>query len=104
MNILKFKLEVIPANIPSQDGYIELHIKLYEIAISQWLQETSIMGTQIRLRGPFGKCYYYNPEKWLFDMLHFLQVFLLKLFLVMHSYKIICLFMTIALDDRINYI
>jgi NAD(P)H-flavin reductase len=58
------------ANLPGQDGFIELHIKTYENgAMSQWLQETAVIGTQVRLRGPFGKCYYYNPEKLSFDML-----------------------------------
>lgn len=58
------------ANIPAQDGYIELHIKMVKNgAISQWLQEIALINTSIRLRGPFGKCYYYNPDNLSFDML-----------------------------------
>lgn len=58
------------ANIPEHDGYIELHIKLYPNgAMSRWLQERSRIDTAIRLRGPFGKCYYYNPDRLPFDML-----------------------------------
>lgn len=58
------------ANIPAQDGCIELHIKIVESgAMGQWLQGTAIIDTQVRLRGPFGKCYYYNPDNLSFDML-----------------------------------
>ncbi len=57
------------ANIPAQEGFIELHIKLYSGgAMSQWLQEKAVIDTQIRLRGPFGQCYYYNPDKLSFDI------------------------------------
>lgn len=57
-------------NIPAQDSYIELHIKMVEKgAMSQWLQETVIINTGVRLRGPFGKCYYFNPDNLSFDML-----------------------------------
>lgn len=58
------------ANVPAQDGYIELHIKLYEHgAMSQWLRESAIVDMAVRLRGPFGKCYYHNPDKRPFAML-----------------------------------
>ncbi len=58
------------ANIPSQDNYIELHIKTVENgAMSQWLQNTATINTQVRLRGPFGRCFYYNPHKLSFNML-----------------------------------
>lgn len=58
------------ANIPAQDGYIELHIKTVDNgAMSQWLQGTAVIDTKIRLRGPFGKCYYFNPDNLSFDML-----------------------------------
>jgi len=59
------------ANIPCEEGYIELHIKLHEHgAMSRWLQETASIETQkIKLRGPFGKCYYYNPDKLGFDII-----------------------------------
>lgn len=58
------------ANIPAQDGYIELHIKIVENgAMSQWLRNTVLTDMKIRLRGPFGKCYYYNPDNMSFNML-----------------------------------
>lgn len=58
------------ANIPAQDGFIELHIKMVENgAMSQWLQQTARIDTKVTLRGPFGKCYYYNPENLSFDIL-----------------------------------
>lgn len=58
------------ANIPVQDGYIEVHIKMVDNgAMSQWLQETVVIDTSVRLRGPFGTCYYYNPDNLPFDML-----------------------------------
>lgn len=58
------------ANLPAQDGYIELHIKMVEKgAMSQWLQQAALAITQVRLRGPFGKCYYHNPDNRQFDML-----------------------------------
>ena len=58
------------ANIPSQDGYIELHIKLYPGgAMSTWIEKNSAINTQIKIRGSFGKCFYYNPQKLKFDML-----------------------------------
>lgn len=58
------------ANIPAQDGYIELHIKIVDHGVmSQWVQESAVIDTKIRLRGPFGKCYYYNPDNLSFDML-----------------------------------
>ncbi len=58
------------ANIPAQDGYIELHIKIVDNgAMSQWLQKSAVIDTKVRLRGPFGKCYYYNPDNLSFDML-----------------------------------
>lgn len=58
------------ANIPLQDGFIEIHIKLVENgAMSQWLMKTGLCDMSVRIRGPFGKCYYYNPEGLAFDML-----------------------------------
>ena len=58
------------ANLPAQDGYIELHIKIVKDgAMSQWLLGTAIIDTKVRLRGPFGKCYYYNPDNLSFDIL-----------------------------------
>ncbi|KTD21824.1 FAD-binding oxidoreductase [Legionella londiniensis] len=58
------------ANIPAKEGYIELHIKLQENgAMSGWLRKTAVVDMAIHIRGPFGKCYYMNPEKSSFDML-----------------------------------
>ncbi len=58
------------ANIPAQDGYIELHIKSVDQGVmSQWLQKNVVIDTSIRLRGPFGTCYYFNPDKKSFDIL-----------------------------------
>lgn len=58
------------SNIPAQDGYIELHVKTVENGVmSQWLQGTAVIDTKVRLRGPFGKCYYYNPDNLSFDIL-----------------------------------
>lgn len=58
------------ANLPSLDGFIELHIKLFpEGAMGQWLANASLHGKQVKLRGPFGHCYYHNPEKLSYDMI-----------------------------------
>ncbi len=58
------------ANIPDKEGYIELHIKLKDDgAMSQWLKRTAAVDTMVHIRGPFGKCYYINPEHSSFDML-----------------------------------
>ena len=57
------------ANIPDQEGYIELHVKIVPNgSMSQWLQDTAQAGTSVTLRGPFGTCYYFNPDKLSFDM------------------------------------
>jgi len=58
------------ANLPKQEGYIELHIKLKEKGeMSRWLQESATVDTVVHIRGPFGKCYYINPDNNPFDML-----------------------------------
>ncbi|NKB47684.1 MAG: ferredoxin, partial [Legionellales bacterium] len=58
------------ANLPAKEGYIELHIKLKDIGMmSQWLQKTAAIDTIVHIRGPFGKCYYMNPEQSSFNML-----------------------------------
>ncbi len=58
------------ANLPAQDGYIELHIKTYsEGSMGQWLVQKAIKGMRVNLRGPFGRCYYYNPEQLPFKIL-----------------------------------
>ncbi len=58
------------ANIPELDGFIELHIKITQGgAMSRWLQFASRINSTVRLRGPFGTCYYHNPDHLAFDML-----------------------------------
>jgi ferredoxin len=58
------------ANIPAKEGYIELHIKLKANGVmSHWLQKTATVDTMVHIRGPFGKCYYINPDHSSFDML-----------------------------------
>lgn len=57
------------ANIPTQDGYIELHIKInLSGEMGQWLWNQARINTNVTLRGPFGHCFYHNPEKKPFDI------------------------------------
>ncbi|MCX7122573.1 MAG: FAD-binding oxidoreductase [Gammaproteobacteria bacterium] len=58
------------ANLPMQDGFIELHIKLLnQGAMSQWLQKEAKINDLIKIRGPLGKCFYFNPQKLNYDIL-----------------------------------
>ena len=58
------------ANIPSQDGFIELQIKVYsDGSMGQWLVNKAMIHTEVKLRGPFGRCFYFNPDKENFDIL-----------------------------------
>lgn len=58
------------ANIPAQEGFIELHVKIYPGgSMGQWLANKATKDTQVKLRGPFGRCFYYNPDQLAFDML-----------------------------------
>lgn len=58
------------ANIPEDDGHIELHIKLTNNGeMSQWLRKKATTGMTVHIRGSFGKCYYINPNNSAFDML-----------------------------------
>lgn len=58
------------ANIPMQEGFIELHVKIYpDGAMGQWLVEEAKKYSEIQLRGPFGRCFYHNPKQLAFDML-----------------------------------
>jgi len=51
------------ANIPVKEGYIELHIKLKDNgSMSEWIRKKARVGMTIQIRGPFGKCYYINPD------------------------------------------
>lgn len=57
------------ANIPAKEGFIELQVKLYaEGSMGQWLRNTATPNTKVKLRGPFGRCSYYNPMQLAFDM------------------------------------
>ena len=58
------------ANLPAQDGFIELHIKLLNSGVmSQWLQNEACVDDSINIRGPLGKCFYFNPQKLHYDIL-----------------------------------
>lgn len=58
------------ANLPAIEGYIELHAKLKENgAMSDWLRKKATVDTMVHIRGPFGKCYYTNPNQSSFDIL-----------------------------------
>jgi NAD(P)H-flavin reductase/ferredoxin len=52
------------ANLPAEDGYIELHIKLFSPGLmSHWLSTAADVGQPVSVRGPIGECFYCNPEK-----------------------------------------
>ncbi|KTD14492.1 xylene monooxygenase [Legionella gratiana] len=58
------------ANIPAQEGFIELHVKIYPNgSMGQWLLNRATKHSEVKLRGPFGRCFYYNPDQLVFDML-----------------------------------
>lgn len=58
------------ANIPIQEGFIELQIKISsEGSVGQWLLNKATKHTEVKLRGPFGRCFYYNPDQVPFDIL-----------------------------------
>ncbi|KTC85300.1 FAD-binding oxidoreductase [Legionella cincinnatiensis] len=58
------------ANIPIQEGFIELHVKIYPNAsMGQWLLNKATKHLEVKLRGPFGRCFYYNPDQLVFDIL-----------------------------------
>lgn len=58
------------ANIPMQEGFIELHVKIYPSgSMGHWLMNKATKHTEVKLRGPFGRCFYYNPEQLSFNML-----------------------------------
>lgn len=58
------------ANIPHQDGYIELHVKVNAAgSMGNWLLNKANNDSEIKLRGPFGRCFYHNPDQLAFDML-----------------------------------
>ena len=58
------------ANMPEQEGFIELHVKIYPNGrMGHWLLNEATKNTHVKLRGPFGHCFYHNPEELAFDML-----------------------------------
>lgn len=58
------------ANLAVEDGYIELHVKIYpDGAMSQWFLKQAKIGSKVRLRGPHGDCVYHNPLRRNFNML-----------------------------------
>ncbi|PIQ42474.1 MAG: ferredoxin [Gammaproteobacteria bacterium CG11_big_fil_rev_8_21_14_0_20_46_22] len=57
------------ANVPEEDGYIALHIKLMPNGVmSAWLKNTAHPGCNVCLQGPMGDCFYTNPSKESFPM------------------------------------
>lgn len=58
------------ANIPRQEGLIELHIKIYPGGcMGHWLLSIAKAPPTVKLRGPFGYCVYENPNQLSFDLL-----------------------------------
>lgn len=58
------------ANLPLQDGFIELHIKLYpQGMMSNWLSQYAKVGLQLLIRGPMGNCFYNNLNNENFNMI-----------------------------------
>lgn len=58
------------ANQPKQDGFIELHVKVQgNGCMSQWLKTSAKIGDQVKIRGPLGNCFYFNPKKLSYDIL-----------------------------------
>ncbi|MGQ4006098.1 2Fe-2S iron-sulfur cluster binding domain-containing protein [Francisellaceae bacterium CB300] len=58
------------ANIPLDDNYIELHIKVIDNGkMGNWLKNNARVNSTVKLRGPSGDCYYYNPKKEKFPLL-----------------------------------
>lgn len=47
------------ANLPDEDGYLELHIKrMPNGQMSNWLHDTLAVNEEISIRGPAGSCFY----------------------------------------------
>lgn len=58
------------ANIPAEDKFIELHIKLVPHgAMGQWLTHQREQNTALKIRGPFGRCFYHNSNNDHFHLL-----------------------------------
>lgn len=58
------------ANIPEEDGYIELNIKFHNQGmVSSWAHQEAQVGDEVTITGPLGSCFYHNPEKKKFPIL-----------------------------------
>lgn len=58
------------ANVPEEDGYLDLHIKLTPGGImSDWLKNIACTGLKVYLQGPMGECFYVNPQQESFPMI-----------------------------------
>lgn len=58
------------ANIPVEDGFIELQIKVNTVgSMGNWLINKASSQTAVKIRGPFGRCFYHNPDQSSFDIL-----------------------------------
>jgi NAD(P)H-flavin reductase/ferredoxin len=52
------------ASLPSEDAYIELHIRRKSDGVlSNWLFDSFQPGDFIDIQGPIGKCFYANPDR-----------------------------------------
>lgn len=58
------------ANLPVHDGFIELHLKTFTDGLmGTWFLDKANIGEQIKIRGPLGQCFYFNPDHLSFPML-----------------------------------
>jgi NAD(P)H-flavin reductase/ferredoxin len=58
------------ANLPDEDGYLELHIKrMTEGRMSNWLHDSLAVNDQITVRGPAGNCFYLAGDNKSFPLL-----------------------------------
>lgn len=52
------------ASHPTQDDFIEFHIRLYEDGVfSQWAFNTLEVGDELEVQGPMGECFYSSRDK-----------------------------------------
>lgn len=58
------------ANIPEQDGFLELHIRRIPGGrMSGWIHDAAVPGDHVLLRGPAGSCFYVNEARESFPIL-----------------------------------
>lgn len=58
------------ANLPGQDNFIELHIKIFPHGeMSTWLEKQAKIGDELEIRGPIGSCFYANPNNQAFPII-----------------------------------